>query len=90
MALPLVAPEMDPKVVRLSSSSYGVRLLGAIPVTFNTRSSAHICARELRRFLRRCSDGSGVDPTLLATLISTWFAQAVSEPGLVVPPPIVL
>lgn len=89
MALPQVASELQPKIVRFSKDQYWVTLVGFNFAEFRTRSEARICARDLYRVLRRLSSGLLTEPVEFANALQSWFSQAVSVPGLVVPPPII-
>lgn len=89
MALPRLAPQARPQVIRLSSSSYGVRLGLVHFAQFRSRGEARICARELRRFLTRVCQSTGVDVVTLTNQISVWFSSAVGTPGFVTPPPVI-
>ena len=89
MALPQVASVLQPKIVRFSKNFYVVTLVNVTLTEFKTRSEARIFARDLFRVLRRASSGVSNDVAGFGNAFSSWFTQAVSVPGLVVPPPII-
>lgn len=89
MPLPFVRKDMKVAVVRLSSDVYVIRCLGFSISEFPSRSTARIAAKDINRFLRRCSSGTGTDPEALALFIGNWFTTAVTSTGAVIPPPVI-